>query len=227
MTSIKYVIFDFDGVIADTESVFAEFDCELINSVLLKMGISPSLTPFDIRGLAGYPGEEKLLTIGKIIDSDIKPFVEKFKEERTKKRRTLFKEHKIDLGKNLKELLDKLDGNAALATNKIAIKLAHDMKMMGIEDLFEIIVPCDPPIPRKPAPDIIIEAMKRLGAKPQQCAYIGDNPNDMLAANSAGVMAVGFVIEGLEDNKPRIDALNRKGAEIVIDDFADLFPYIV
>lgn len=227
MTSVKYVIFDFDGVIADTEGVFAEFDCGLINSVLLKLGISPSLTPFDIRGLAGYPGEEKLLTIGKIIDSDIQPFIEEFKEERTKKRRTLFKDHKVDLGRNLRELLDKLNGNAALATNKIAIKLAHDMKMMDIENLFEIIVPCDAPMNRKPEPDIIIEAMKRLNAKPEECAYVGDNPNDMIAANSAGVMAVGFIIEGLEGNKPRSDALNHKGAEIVIDDFADLFPYIV
>jgi beta-phosphoglucomutase-like phosphatase (HAD superfamily) len=43
MPPFKYAIFDFDGVIADTETVFARFDCALLNDVLVKAGLEPSL----------------------------------------------------------------------------------------------------------------------------------------------------------------------------------------
>ena len=42
----------------------------------------------------------------------------------------------------------------------------------------------------KPAPDGILDAMKLLGAAPQETAYVGDSPLDIIAAEAAGVLPV-------------------------------------
>lgn len=43
----------------------------------------------------------------------------------------------------------------------------------------------------KPAPDGILLAMARLGASPRNAVFVGDTPDDMAAAVSAGVTPVG------------------------------------
>ncbi len=227
MNDITTVIFDFDGVIADTESVFADFDCDIINSYLEKAGISSRVAPSDIRKLAGGPGEEKLLKTGEVLGINLAPYEKEFIAERNEKRKTLFAENKPALSKNLKLLLKKLGkDHYALATNKLSWKLKKDLKHMGYDHLFETIITNDPPMQCKPAPDMILEAMKRLGVKPEECAYVGDNIKDMIAAKAAGVAPIGFITDGLDKAPEQVQTLKDNGAVLVIDDFATLIPYI-
>lgn len=227
MDKITTVIFDFDGVIADTETVFAHFDCDMINFYLEIAGTTDKITPSDIRKLAGGPGEEKLLKTGMALGIDLIPYEEIFIIERNKKRKTLFAEKKPALSKNIEALLKKLGKeHYAIATNKLAEKLEHDLRNMDYNHLFDTIITSDPPMQRKPAPDMIFEAMKRLSAKPEECAYVGDNKNDMIAAKAAGVNPIGFIIEGLDNEPQYAKTLKDYGAIMVIDDFADLIPYI-
>jgi len=227
MNKITTVIFDFDGVVADTETVFAHFDCNLINSYLEKAGITNKVTPTDIRKLAGGPGEEKLLKTGIVLGEDLSSYEKEFIAERNEKRKTLFSENKPALGKNLELLLKKLGtSHSALATNKVSRKLSKDLENMCYKHLFKVTITTDPPLRRKPAPDIIIEAMKHLDIQPEDCAYVGDNINDMIAAKAAGVTPVGFIIEGLDNSPERAQSLKDNGAIMVIDDFANLIPYI-
>lgn len=227
MKNINTLIFDFDGVIADTESVFAWFDCELLNKHLEKAGLPATLSPKEVRNLAGYASDEKLIQVGKTLGKDLSAYKEEYKQERDAKRTNLYLENKPALGKNIK-LITKTLGQkrCALATNKLLWKLEIDMQHMDITDLFETIITTDPPIRRKPEPDMILEAMKRLSATPKDCAYIGDNPNDIIAAKSANVTPIGFVIEGINNAPQRTQSLKDHGAEMVIDDFAELLQYI-
>ncbi len=41
--------------------------------------------------------------------------------------------------------------------------------------------------PCKPAPDVILTALAALGAKPEDCLFVGDSPADMEAGRRAGV----------------------------------------
>ena len=220
--SNRYFIFDFDGVVADTEDVFAKFDCSIINEYLPRAG-SGYKVPYDImRGLAGIPGEEKFLTIFKNLDIDPTPFQQEFALDRTERRKLLFETHPVTVGKNLREFLKKIDGRFALATNKQAHTLQHDMKIIGLDTLFPIIVSADPPLRRKPEPDIIIEAMKRLNCQSEDCIYIGDNVADIEAALAADIIPIGFVIDSIIDKKSHMAQLKNAGASMVIDDFYDL-----
>lgn len=42
-------------------------------------------------------------------------------------------------------------------------------------------------IPCKPDPDVIFAALETLGAKPEDCLFVGDSPSDMEAGRRAGV----------------------------------------
>jgi phosphoglycolate phosphatase len=71
----------------------------------------------------------------------------------------------------------------------------------------------------KPAPDLILEMIVRLGGG--RAAYVGDTTYDVLAARAARVpsLAVSF---GFND-RPARDL----GADAVIDRFADLVPALL
>jgi len=225
LAPFKAAIFDWDGTTADTETVFAKFDCALLNNALMRAGIEPSLSIAEVRKLAGNPSEQKLEILAKRFGFDAAGQMQAFQNERAEKRATLFEDYPVPLGKGLEDFLKLLGANNALATNKVSKKLTRDMEAMGVSELFAHIVACDPPFVRKPDPGIILEAAKRLGKKPEECIYIGDNVNDILAAGNAGMPGIGFIIEGFDGQEHRIEAMKEAGAAMIIDDFMALKPY--
>lgn len=48
----------------------------------------------------------------------------------------------------------------------------------------------------KPAPDLVLLALERLGHSPSEAIYVGDSESDRAAARAAGVFMVGFGREG-------------------------------
>jgi pyrophosphatase PpaX len=61
---------------------------------------------------------------------------------------------------------------------------------LPIEHLFETVVGGDETEHHKPHPEPLLLALERLGARPEEAAYVGDAPFDVKAANAAGVYAV-------------------------------------
>lgn len=227
MKSFTHIIFDFDGVIADTENVFATFDCRLLNDVLERAGLPPSLTPHDIRQLAGNNDAAKLAIIAKRYDFDPTPHQDEFIKTRSAQRKTLFRDSPAPIGANLMVFLNSIKGRNALATNKTAAKLFYDLELMALDTLFDTIITCDPPLRKKPAPDMLLEAAKRLNAHPENCAYIGDNTLDIQAAIAAQMIPIGFIIEGTAQHPTREQELKDHGAHIIIDDFMAITPYLI
>ena len=75
----------------------------------------------------------------------------------------------------------------------------------------------------KPAPDLVVAAVKRLGLSPAQCAMVGDTPYDAESAKGAGVVCVGLTSGGYPDADK---ALRRSGARVIYRDPADLLAHI-
>ncbi len=226
MKRITHFIFDFDGTIADTESIFAEFDCALLNNVLQRKNITEKLSIPDVRALAGNNDTSKLEIIAKRFDFEAENQKDTFVKERAIKRETLFIDNPVTLGKNIKELIQLLNGQCAIATNKSGKRLQSDLKTMNLENLIKTIITCDPPFKKKPAPDMLLEASAQLNAAPENCAYIGDNTLDIEAAINANMTPIGFIIEGIKNTPKQEKALKNAGAHIIIDDFMDLKPYL-
>jgi beta-phosphoglucomutase-like phosphatase (HAD superfamily) len=69
----------------------------------------------------------------------------------------------------------------------------------------------------KPSPYRVREAVNLLGAELDECAFVGDSPNDVLAGHLAGVPVIGYA------NKPgKVDALNRVRAATVTTSLAEI-----
>jgi len=72
-------------------------------------------------------------------------------------------------------------------------------------------------IQRKPAPDALLEAMRALGVKKEDCIYVGDSEVDVKTAQNAGIPCVA-VTWGFRDRPELVEA----GATIFADTTADL-----
>ena len=79
--------------------------------------------------------------------------------------------------------------------------------LMTTDDLdftqfFHAIVTEEDTAPRiKPLPDPLLLAAAQLGVAPERCLYVGDNPDDIIAAHAAGMraVAVGWTLRPREE----------------------------
>jgi len=82
---------------------------------------------------------------------------------------------------------------------------------VAIGHLFDVVVGGDEAANQKPAPDLLLLALERLGAGPGEAAYVGDSPFDMQAARAAGLHAVGVTWGGIHGRETLAEA------DVVVD----------
>jgi HAD superfamily hydrolase (TIGR01509 family) len=101
--------------------------------------------------------------------------------------------HGIHRKPGLDELLAQLDSRAipnAVATSSDAGYTAFTLASAGLADRFPIVVTRDQ-VPRgKPAPDLYLEAARRLRAEPGNCVALEDSDAGVLSATAAGMRAI-------------------------------------
>lgn len=89
--------------------------------------------------------------------------------------------------------LEKIHGSGlvmAVATSKRHHLAWRGLEVLGISGYFETLVGCDETEGHKPAPDPLLEAARRIGVDPVECAYVGDAVYDVQAAKAAGCVSV-------------------------------------
>ena len=64
------------------------------------------------------------------------------------------------------------------------------LRHLGIRELFEAIVTSEDVVNQKPAPDIFLEAARRIGVEPRFCRAYEDTTLGMEAIRAAGMDAV-------------------------------------
>jgi len=106
---------------------------------------------------------------------------------------------------------------AALATSSSRELLGLLRECITLE-VPDVIVTGEDVRATKPAPDIVLAAVERLGVEPSRAAYIGDTPYDAMAATAAGVRAFG-VLTGSHT----AEALRAAGAERIWSDVSALY----
>ncbi len=81
---------------------------------------------------------------------------------------------------------------------------------------FEVIVGGDDTERQKPSPDPLLYALERLGAAPEDAAYVGDSPYDMQSARAGGLFAVGVTWGRIHTRAALADA------DVVVDTAEEL-----
>lgn len=78
----------------------------------------------------------------------------------------------------------------AVATNGEARVVDRILEATDLVGLFDAIVTVDQVASPKPAPDIFLEAARRLGVRPHGCLVLEDSNEGLAAARSAGMTAL-------------------------------------
>lgn len=195
---IKYAIFDMDGTLFDTEEMFMR--SWLITSA--KYGLEHADKVYE--GVAGAPADvaKRLLreNYGDRVDPDA------FFYERTMLTVEFFENEGIPIKPGCVELLAFLREQnipMAVATSTPKFIAEKNIKAAGIYDYFQEIVTGDMVQRGKPAPDIFIEAGKRLGATPEQTLVCEDSTNGLRAAQAAKMKAVWIFDRQVADDETR------------------------
>ncbi len=112
---------------------------------------------------------------------------------------------KLELMEGAKELLSNLkEFKVGLVTNTPQRQMEIMIDALGIKEYFDLLVGSSSKRASKPAPDMILYALEQLGVKTEEAIFVGDTKYDQIAAQGAGVIAVGFK----RDADYRINALN-------------------
>ena len=107
-------------------------------------------------------------------------------------REAQFLRDKPDAGADL-ELLDFLAAHAlplAVATSAGRATAERHLGRAGLLDRFQAVATRDDVVHAKPAPDIYLEAVRRLGIAPERCIAFEDSNVGLTAAHAAGTMAI-------------------------------------
>jgi phosphoglycolate phosphatase len=88
------------------------------------------------------------------------------------------------------EALGQLGGRKSTATTKATSTTRAVLEQFGLAAYFDHVQGTDG-FAYKPAPDVILAALKALDAKPEDCLLVGDSAADMEAGRRAGVSICG------------------------------------
>ncbi|HWI22438.1 MAG TPA: HAD family phosphatase [Baekduia sp.] len=99
----------------------------------------------------------------------------------------------------------------ALATNSPRRFCERALRSASMDGLFEVIVAGDEVAHGKPAPDIYIEACRRLGVDPARSVALEDSPAGTQAARAAGMTVIGI---------PYLDDIELPAADLVASSLA-------
>lgn len=77
----------------------------------------------------------------------------------------------------------------AVVSGGKARNVLRTLKATGLESLFPVVLTADDDIRPKPAPDLFLEAARRLGVTPVRCQVFEDGDPGLEAAREAGMIA--------------------------------------
>lgn len=180
---IKAVIFDMDGVIVDSEQVWDDVREQLAHERggRWHAGAQAAMMGMSSPEWSAYMHEELGLSESP----------EQINDEVVRRMLARYGEHLplIDGAVTAVERLA-IDLSLAIASSSNRPLIEAVLEGAGIADLFAAVVSSEEVARGKPAPDVYLEAARRLGAEPADCAAIEDSSNGIRAAHAAGMRTI-------------------------------------
>jgi HAD superfamily hydrolase (TIGR01509 family) len=212
---IEAVVFDLDGIIVDSEHVWDDVRRELAHdrggrwherASRDMMGMSSvewSLYMRDVVGLAETPEE---------INAEV-----------VRRMKAVYRE-RLPLIPGAVGAVERLAARwplgLASSSNRELIDLV--LEVSGLDRLFGVTVSSEEVARGKPAPDVYLEAARRLEAAPERCAAVEDSEAGIRSARAAGMRVL---VVPNEHFPPADEALAE--ADVLLDDVAGLTPEAV
>lgn len=183
--SVRGVLFDMDGVVLDTEALYARFWREAAAALGHTMSYQQAL---GMRSLSNTAGQAQL-------ERYFGPGVSRaeFREKRIELMDAYIDVHGVDLKPGIRELLDFLDEKgipAAITTSSPLERVERYLGPHGLLPRFKRLCSGAEVAHGKPEPDIYLFGAACLGVDPENCIAVEDSPAGVLSAYRAGCMTV-------------------------------------
>lgn len=191
MKKIDAALFDMDGVIFDTESIYLDIWTKVFQSYGYIMTKDVYIS------VMGRGRKNVIKTFVDLYGQDL-PIIQMYKEKDEKLMQVIDK-GQVSMKVGVKEILTFLKGNGykvAIATSAKRERAVKQLKMANIKELFDCIVCGDEVINSKPNPEIFLKAAEDLSVKPENCIVIEDSPAGIKAAYNANM--IGIHVEDLK-----------------------------
>ena len=215
MKRYKAIIFDLDGTLLDTLADLAEG-----TNYALRVNGFPERTLDEIRRFVGN-GARKLIERA-VTDGQIEAALEKVRQDFNVYYKIHCKDHTgpyPGIMEMLQELVQQ-GYSLGVVSNKPDFAV-QDLIPEYFPDIFSSISGERQGVAKKPAPDLILEAMKNLQADSSNAVYVGDSEVDMEAAANAGIPCIS-VVWGFKGKK----FLEEQQAEMIIEKPSEIQKYL-
>jgi HAD superfamily hydrolase (TIGR01509 family) len=205
---LKAIIFDFDGLILDTET--SSF--ETAHTVWAAHGAELTLATWQ-RHIGTHRRhwlDELEDIVGPIAERDVV-----LEERRRAHHERLLAEAALPGVHDFVLTAHRAGVRLAVASSSTFEWVSTHLERLALLDYFDVIVNCEGGIPAKPAPDVYEAAVVALEADPSQAIAFEDSPNGVAAAKAAGLMCVAV------PNRMTA-ALDLRAADLVVDSFVGI-----
>ncbi|MGT2932984.1 HAD family hydrolase [Streptococcus catagoni] len=183
----KYVIFDMDGVIVDSEYTFLSSKTQM----LLDRGIDTDQSyQYQFMGTTfAY-----MWTVMKE-ECRLKDSIEELINEMNQRREEMIARDGVRAVKGAISLIKYLKEKGyelALASSSPKADIERNLRELGISDYFQHLVSGEEVEHSKPQPDVFLKAAELLRADPKNCIVFEDTKNGSRAAKTAQMTCIGF-----------------------------------
>lgn len=209
----RLIVLDFDGVVADSETLANTL---LADSISTRLG-KPTTLDDSIRLFMGKRWEDCRQAI---IDWVGGPLPPEFEEAHRARSKAVMRR---DVGPvaGLEAFLDAhIHHPRCVASSSSHEWLDHCVDKFGVRHHFgDRLFSATEVENGKPAPDIFLHAAHRMGAAPQTCIVLEDSPAGVTGARAAGMTVIGF-LGGSHIRDGHAERLLGAGAHQLAEDFA-------
>ena len=212
---IEAVIFDLDGVLLDSEQVWDEAREQLAKE---RGGRWHENAQRDMMGMSSLEWSRYMHDVIGIPEPP-----EEISREVVERMAKLYREH-LPVVPGAREAISRLAARwplgLASSSNRELIDLA--LELLGVKHRFKATVSSEEVTRGKPAPDVYLEAARRLGVEPTHAAAIEDSENGIRAAKAAGIRVIAIPNPHFP---PAEDALTQ--ADVLLRSLDELTPEVV
>jgi HAD superfamily hydrolase (TIGR01509 family) len=207
---IEAVVFDLDGVLLDSEEIWDRAREELARE---RGGRWHDRAQRDMMGMSSTEWSRYMADVIGLPEPP-----EEINREVVRRLTQLYRQELPAIA-GAREAVERLAARwplgLASSSNRELIDLA--LELLGVEHLFTATVSSEEVARGKPAPDVYLEAARRLGVDPTAAAAVEDSHNGILSAKAAGMRVIAIPNAHFP---PDGDAL--AVADLVLDSLAEL-----
>jgi HAD superfamily hydrolase (TIGR01509 family) len=180
---IEAVVFDLDGVLLDSEQIWDEAREELARE---RGGRWHEGAQRDMMGMSSPEWSRYMHDLIGLRESP-----EEINDEVVRRMERRYRE-RLPLLPGAVEAVERLAARwplgLASSSNRPLIDLV--LELSGLDRVFQATVSSEEVARGKPAPDVFLEAARRLGVSPERTAVVEDSENGILAGRAAGMRVI-------------------------------------